>query len=896
MNKNILMTALVCCLGLIGYPLQGQEIATSLSKNAKKHLNETRELRNNFQLQKSNTPVVWIPVQIHILATTQGYQAMDSYTLGYQMNRINQNLLDANIQLYLCGDNNVIVDDNLYNLYLNQDVQLDNHDVSGKLNLYFVNAISQGVAGPYYCGYSKYPGDGERIVFSRGCYGYDQTSVLMHLIGQYFSLYPTHGSDNSVMTAELVDGSNCATTGDEICDTPADPRLNRSGTMSACNYVGTFTDANTQLYTPDTGNFMSYASGTCRDHFSPMQNARMYYSATTDRAYLNCATPAPCATPINQYPYTESFENDWGGWSFNELSHFDMERLNTPTPTAGTGPAAAADGSYYVVGEATNHLGGVTVIESPCFDFSLVGQPQVGFQYHMNGIDAGQLIMQVSTDGGFLWGSPTSSAFIFDISGDQGNAWQTAAVDLSFFAGSPRVRVRIGVVVATSGDLGDIAIDAITVEDLCFGASVVTTPETCAGGDGSATLIMSGMASGVNVNWSTGASGVNNLQQLAAGNYEVTVTDNQNCTLVESFTIAATAPLTAGINSTTTSTTAAGDGQIDLTVSGGTSPYTFQWSTNATTEDLTNLSPGNYEVTVTDAAACTQVLSAYISDPLACNGTYNNWPYFFGFESNGFGIFKQNRDDDRNWRRRNTPTPTNNTGPNTAAEGNYYRYIETSGGSGHPYKTNVFSTKKCLDITSLNQPVFAFMYHMYGNHIGKLEIQLSVDGGSSWTESVWQMAGNQGNNWYAASIDLSPYSSSQLRIRVVATSGNGHRGDIGIDALEIKEATTSSNFVRDENQIPIVQSTTIRSIPEVQLFPNPARSSFTLALPAELRQETLQVQLINAYGAPVKQFQITGQGGGQETLSLQGTLPGIYYVLIRSGDKVIETKKLVVLQ
>lgn len=890
------MIALACCLGLMSYSLQGQEIATSLSKKAKKQLDETRELRNSFHLQKSTTPMVWVPVQVHILATTQGYQAMDSYTLGYQMNRINQFLVDANIQLYLCGDNNVIVDDNLYNLYLSQDIQLDNHDVSGKLNIYFVNAISQGVAGPYYCGYSKYPGDGERIVFSRGCYGYDQTSVLMHLLGQYFSLYPTHGPDNGIMTAELVDGSNCATTGDEICDTPADPRLNRSGAMSACNYVGTLTDANTQLYTPDTGNFMSYASGNCRDHFSPMQNARMHYSATTDRAYLNCSTAAPCASPIDQYPYSESFENDWGGWSFNELSHFDMERFNTPTPTAGTGPATAADGAYYVYSEATAHLGGVTVIESPCFDFSLLGQPQVSFQYHMNGVDAGQLIMQVSNDGGFLWGSPTSSAFILDISGDQGNAWQTATVDLSFFAGSPRIRVRIGVVVGTGGDLGDVAIDAITVEDLCFGASVATSPETCTGGDGSATLIMSGLASGVTVNWSTGATGVNNLQQLAAGNYEVTVTDNQSCTIVESFIIPGTAPLVASINSTTTSIQGAGDGQIDLSVSGGIAPYSYQWSNNATTEDLTSLSPGNYEVTITDAAACTHTLSAYISDPLACNGTYSNWPYFFGFESNGFGIFKQNRDDDRNWRRRNTPTPTNNTGPNAAAEGNYYRYIETSGSNGSPYKTNVFSTKKCLDITSLTQPTFAFQYHMYGSHIGKLEVQVSVDGGSSWTESIWVINGDQGNNWYATNIDLSPYSSSQLRIRVVATSGNGHRGDIGIDALEIKEVTTTSNFVRNENQVPIAQSSTVRPITDFTIFPNPARSAFTLAIPAELEQETLQVQLVNAYGPPVKQFQITGQSGGQETLSLNGTLPGIYYVLIRADGKVVATKKLVILQ
>ncbi len=80
MNKNILMIALACCLGLMSYSLQGQEIATSPSKKAKKQLDETRELRNSFHLQKSTSPMVWVPVQVHILATTQGYQAMDSYT------------------------------------------------------------------------------------------------------------------------------------------------------------------------------------------------------------------------------------------------------------------------------------------------------------------------------------------------------------------------------------------------------------------------------------------------------------------------------------------------------------------------------------------------------------------------------------------------------------------------------------------------------------------------------------------------------------------------------------------------------------------------------------------------------------------------------------------------
>ncbi|HKR03607.1 MAG TPA: SprB repeat-containing protein [Bacteroidia bacterium] len=57
------------------------------------------------------------------------------------------------------------------------------------------------------------------------------------------------------------------------------------------------------------------------------------------------------------------------------------------------------------------------------------------------------------------------------------------------------------------------------------------------------------------------------------------------------------------------------NGSVNLTVSGGTTPYTFQWSTGATTEDISTLPPNYYAVTVTDAASNTATDGITITEP-----------------------------------------------------------------------------------------------------------------------------------------------------------------------------------------------------------------------------------------------------------------------------------------
>ena len=58
------------------------------------------------------------------------------------------------------------------------------------------------------------------------------------------------------------------------------------------------------------------------------------------------------------------------------------------------------------------------------------------------------------------------------------------------------------------------------------------------------------------------------------------------------------------------------DGVIDITVFGGTAPYTYSWSNLAATEDVFNLAAGNYSVDVTDANGCVTTSSVTINQPL----------------------------------------------------------------------------------------------------------------------------------------------------------------------------------------------------------------------------------------------------------------------------------------
>ncbi|MFM9057406.1 MAG: SprB repeat-containing protein, partial [Bacteroidota bacterium] len=158
-----------------------------------------------------------------------------------------------------------------------------------------------------------------------------------------------------------------------------------------------------------------------------------------------------------------------------------------------------------------------------------------------------------------------------------------------------------------------VSLSSTQVNVICNGAST-----------GSVDLSVTGGTPPYSYTWSNGAT-TQDVSGLAAGTYTVTVNDANGttfgCTATRTITI--TQPTAVALSSTQTNIlcNGASTGAIDLSVSGGTAPYTYSWSNGATTQDLSGLAAGTYSVVVNDAngstLGCTASTSVTITQPSA---------------------------------------------------------------------------------------------------------------------------------------------------------------------------------------------------------------------------------------------------------------------------------------
>lgn len=150
------------------------------------------------------------------------------------------------------------------------------HEQEQRINIFYVALIREP---PQTAGFATLGGiaaSGGSICMTKG----GGSGTLAHEMGHFWGLEHTFSNPGQ----ELADGSNCATAGDQLCDTPADPY---SGPdieyVTDCIFSWMGLDPNGQFYDADVGNIMSYYDCTC--HFSYQQYQLM--AAT----FLNGGSP-----------------------------------------------------------------------------------------------------------------------------------------------------------------------------------------------------------------------------------------------------------------------------------------------------------------------------------------------------------------------------------------------------------------------------------------------------------------------------------------------------------------------------------------------------------------------------------------------------------------------------
>lgn len=138
-----------------------------------------------------------------------------------------------------------------------------------------------------------------------------------------------------------------------------------------------------------------------------------------------------------------------------------------------------------------------------------------------------------------------------------------------------------------------------TTDVLCHGASTGGVNVSVSGGTGT-----------ISYSWSNSATS-QDLTNVAAGTYSLTVTDANSC--VYSVTATVGQPATALSVSATSTPSSGSNGTATASATGGTTPYTgYSWSNTQTGAAISGLAPGTYTVTATDANACTATASVTV--------------------------------------------------------------------------------------------------------------------------------------------------------------------------------------------------------------------------------------------------------------------------------------------
>lgn len=381
--------------------------------------------------------------------------------------------------------------------------------------------------------------------------------------------------------------------------------------------------------------------------------------------------------------------------------------------------------------------------------------------------------------------------------------------------------------------------------------SFVKTDASCGASNGSINLTVSGGTPNYSYEWSNGTT-LQDLTNIDADYYYVTVKDANQCEKTETISIVNAGAPTVTATKVEVICNGGSNGSIDVTVSGGTPSYTFEWSNGATSQDIDNLFAGDYTITVSDVSSCKTILPIVISDPdaividyikkdVSCNGVCDG--------EIDLTVTGGNPPYDYNW----VPWATNEFSEDQLNLCPDY------------YQVTVVDSKSCVDVKDsiiISEPdtikiEYTTIPANGGNADGSIDI--TVTGGTPPYEYVWNVGAMQ--------EDLINFPS--FNYIVFVTDANNCENNVEV----ILDFVSSSQNITENNQI--------------KVFPNPTNKGYFVVKIDKISENT-NVELVDLSGKSIVKY--NSIKNSELKVNTQNIESGIYFVRIVNNVNLVVRK------
>jgi hypothetical protein len=320
-----------------------------------------------------------------------------------------------------------------------------------------------------------------------------------------------------------------------------------------------------------------------------------------------------------------AFDNDGASILFNLDDNYSNSNVTMTCTSSNTAviPNSAItisnDGLYYFIDIAsTNDVTANTVVDltwtllenavavgTILMPVTVVANPTIAFQFPVSERCAN-----------------TAPVHLTNKATPVGGSWSGAGVFNNFFSPMQAGAGEHYLVYTKTTNAGCVAVDSFLFTVHAIPSLVVTTfNASCEAADGRAGVAISGGQAPYSIYWSSGSI-IDTAAGLPAGQYFVNVTDQNNCS-ASSPAMIGTSGVSISGSTNQVSCHGGNNGAINITVT-GSGPFTYLWSNGATTEDVSGLIAGPYEVTVTDPNNCSTSASFTVTEPALIQANFSS--------------------------------------------------------------------------------------------------------------------------------------------------------------------------------------------------------------------------------------------------------------------------------